>query len=47
MVVAENKCCQAEAHKTCYGGINDIDGDEDHIILGALFGFGGIEDGDE
>ena len=29
------------------GGINDLDGDEDHIILGALFGFGGIEDGDE
>ena len=34
-------------HKTCYGGINDLDGDEDHIILGALFGYGGIEGGDE
>ena len=29
------------------GGINDLDVDEDHIILVALFGVGGIEDGDE
>ena len=33
--------------KTCFGGINDLDGDEDHIILGAFFGGGRIEDGDE
>ena len=42
MVVAENKCCPAKAHKTCYGVINDLDVDEDHIILGAMFGGGGI-----
>ena len=47
MVVAENKCCPAEAQKTCYGRINNLDVDEDHIILVALFGVGGIEDVDE